>query len=140
MNLKRITCTAGLVLITGSAALVTSASAQAAPASSPKPAAHKPAGKQGITPLNAACGTAGPNLDTTTGHTNSDAVNIRTGSATTCTSVGQAQASHSLDFYCYTVGNDGFTWTYLKDITTGKLGWIRDDLLVNNGSFSYCGF
>lgn len=74
------------------------------------------------------------------GHAAPNGVNIRTGSSTSCTSVGQAQASHTLDYYCYTVGNDGYTWTYLKDLSTGKLGWVRDDLLADDGSFYYCGF
>ncbi|MFI9012065.1 SH3 domain-containing protein [Actinosynnema sp. NPDC053489] len=63
---------------------------------------------------------------------------IRTGSSTSCTPVGSLEPSHRLDYYCYTLGNDGYTWTYLRDVTTGKRGWVRDDLLPNYGSSSHC--
>ncbi|MFC7615459.1 hypothetical protein ACFQV2_20125 [Actinokineospora soli] len=44
------------------------------------------------------------------------------------------------------MGNDGYTWTYLRNLRTGVRGWVRDDLLDLNadgqtrGSLSYCGF
>jgi hypothetical protein len=37
--------------------------------------------------------------------------------------------------YTYT-----YTWSYLRDIDTGKVGWVRDDLLPGDGSTFYCGF
>ena len=85
---------------------------------------------------------APPNYDTHTGHTVGNNVNLRVGSGTNCASAGQAQTGHNLDFYCYTFGLDSYHWTYVKDLNTGKRGWIRDDLLVNEGGFPRvgCGF
>ncbi len=106
--------------------------AQAAPL--PKP--HKPA----VAPMHAYCLDPAPsNLDTHTGHTIGNNVNLRVGSGTNCASVGQAQTGQNLDYYCYTYGLDGYSWTYVKDLNTGKSGWIRDDLLVDSGSFTWCG-
>lgn len=133
---------AGVVITAAgsAAAFAVPAAAQTVLSATPKPTPQKPAGKKAVAPLNASCGKAGSNKDSATGHTTTNGVNIRTGSGTSCTSVGQAQTSHTLDYYCYTAGNDGFSWTYLKDLSTGKVGWIRDDLLSNTGSWSYCGF
>ncbi len=95
----------------------------------------------GLSPNNAACGKAGTNKDTGGArHTAKANSRIRTGSSTSCTAVGEAQTNHSLDYYCYTDGSDGLTWTYLHDSTINRSGWIRDDLLTDGGSFSYCGF
>ncbi|TDV44841.1 SH3 domain-containing protein [Actinophytocola oryzae] len=99
-----------------------------------------------VTPRHAPCGTAGPLLD---GSIDADApvsgaVNQRSGtiasSPTNCTIVGQLQATDDARYYCYTVGNDGFTWTYLQNTRTGVRGWSRDNLLDNFGSGYYCGF
>jgi len=87
----------------------------------------------------APCGTNGPLLD---GHTVTGAAagaRIRTGSSTTCTARGSIQPSHSLTYYCYTGGDDQITWTYLRNNTTGVLGWVRDNLLPG-GSIRPCGF
>ncbi|PRY02303.1 SH3 domain-containing protein [Allonocardiopsis opalescens] len=97
-------------------------------------------GSPSVQIAHAPCGTAGPNLDGTIGRTIQNNVNMRTGSSTGCTSVGQAQTSHQLIYYCYTVGNDGYTWTYVRNVTTARNGWIRDDLLLNYGSWSQCPF
>jgi hypothetical protein len=125
---------AGLAITATSAVtFAPSATAQAAP----KPKPHHPV----VAPLNASCGTAGKTSDYTTGHTNDNYANIRTGSNTSCASVGQAQASHTLYYYCYTSQSNGdYTWTYVRDVNTGKRGWIRDDLLSGYGSGDWCGF
>jgi hypothetical protein len=64
-------------------------------------------------------------------------INIRTGPGTGCTAVGQGQASHNVQFDCWKSG-DGGTWTHLADLTTGKEGWVKDSLLVGNGSNFHC--
>ncbi|MFT7837866.1 SH3 domain-containing protein [Saccharothrix sp. BKS2] len=63
---------------------------------------------------------------------------IRTGSSTSCTVVGTIEPSHQLDYHCWTLGNDGATWTYLRNATTNRRGWVRDDLLPGNGSNYAC--
>lgn len=91
-----------------------------------------------VAPNNAACGKNGPNLDSTTGHALTGA-QIRNGSSTSCPAVGAAQTSDSLDYFCFTVGPD-HTWTFVRDLRTGTIGWIRDDLLSGDGSSFFCGF
>jgi hypothetical protein len=66
-------------------------------------------------------------------------VNIRNGPATACATTGSGSKSHKLTYHCYKYNSaDGYTWTHLKDITTGKSGWARDDLLKNGGSSYAC--
>jgi hypothetical protein len=70
---------------------------------------------------------------------------IHTGSDINCTAIGLLSAGQRADYYCYTVNqSSGYTWTYLRDVATGKKGWVRDDTLplVNgtHGSYAYCGF
>ncbi|MEO6086667.1 MAG: hypothetical protein ABIQ18_26495, partial [Umezawaea sp.] len=79
---------------------------------------------------------AHPPVDT--GHEERHWARIRTGSSTSCTAPGSIEPSNRLDYYCFTEANDGYTWTYLRDVTTGKRGWTRDDLLPNNGSYYHC--
>lgn len=67
------------------------------------------------------------------------AVNMRTGASTNCTSIAYLMQGQRADYHCFT--SDGTTtWTYLRNNATGKLGWVRDDMLPNNGSHVYCGF
>lgn len=68
---------------------------------------------------------------------NGNFINIRTGPSTNCTAVGQGQASHSVRLDCWKSGDDG-TWSHLLDRTTGKQGWVRDDLLVALGARGQC--
>jgi hypothetical protein len=68
-------------------------------------------------------------------------VNIRRGPHTSCTSDGQGQLTHNVDYHCYDVGDSVtrngvtyVTWTYLRDTTTGVQGWVSDSLLdLNSG-------
>jgi hypothetical protein len=60
--------------------------------------------------------------------------NIRTGPGTNCTSRGQGQPGQSATYNCWTVGHDSRTWTHLRNNATGVSGWVRDDLLANNGA------
>jgi hypothetical protein len=64
-------------------------------------------------------------------------VNIRTGPATTCTSVGQGQTSHNVQLDCWKDGEGG-TWSHLFDFATSVSGWSRDDLLVGGGANVQC--
>jgi hypothetical protein len=89
----------------------------------------------------AACGKTGPNLTNkiTTNASYPNAANQRSGSSTSCVAVGALQPTDDALYYCYTAASDG-TWTYLKNVRTGVRGWVRDDLLRDNGSFDWCGF
>ncbi|PRY40670.1 SH3 domain-containing protein [Umezawaea tangerina] len=77
------------------------------------------------------------NQDNRTGKLVLTAANIRTGPSTTCTSVGQAQTSHSVTLHCWKPGQDG-TWSHARDNSTGKQGWIKDTLLAGNGAMIAC--
>lgn len=65
-------------------------------------------------------------------------VNIRRSPNPNSTICAQGQKSHVVDYHCYTVGTDGYTWTYLRDATTHYAGWVRDTLLVGYGSLVHC--
>ena len=95
----------------------------------------------GIGIMHVNCGGASPSdIDGGSWNATGGGANIRNGSSTSCTKRGEASSGHRLDYHCYTVGNDGYTWTFLRDNNTGISGWVRDDLLSDNGSFKYCGF
>lgn len=64
-------------------------------------------------------------------------INIRTGPSTVCTSIGQGQASHTVQLDCYKSGEGG-TWSHLFDFTTSRGGWVKDSLLVGNGANRHC--
>ncbi|MEN3608752.1 SH3 domain-containing protein [Plantactinospora sp. ZYX-F-223] len=53
-------------------------------------------------------------------------VNIRTGPSTDCTSVGLGYPNHLVRLDCQKAG-----WSHIFDHTTGKLGWVRNDMLSN---------
>lgn len=65
-------------------------------------------------------------------------VNIRKSPSTSSKVCAQGQKSHVVDYHCWTRGSDGRTWTFLRDATTHYAGWVRDDLLKNNGSHVHC--
>lgn len=92
-------------------------------------------------PRHAACGRVGPRLD---GSRTNDASSPntalqRSGSSTSCDRPGQLNPTDDAIYFCFTSGNDGFTWTYLERVG-GNRGWVRDDLLRDFGSFVFCGF
>jgi uncharacterized protein YraI len=90
--------------------------------------------------VTAACGKTAPDLDGRAYVTaTTSAANIRTGSSTSCLSIGSLVAGQRIDYYCFT-HTSTYTWSYLRDIDTGKVGWVRDDLLPGDGSTFYCGF
>ncbi len=98
------------------------------------------------TPASATCSHYHTNIDTTYGQLfNASNVNIRTGPHTSCGSLGFGQLSHGVDFHCFTNGDrvsangyTTYTWTYLKDTTTGVSGWVADALLDGLGSGIAC--
>ncbi|WP_377324310.1 hypothetical protein ACFJIY_05775 [Pimelobacter simplex] len=55
-------------------------------------------------------------------------INIRTGDSVSCTSVGQGQTTHDTLLHCNNY-NGSYNWNHLRDITTGKVGWVRVDNL-----------
>jgi hypothetical protein len=116
-------------------AILAPAFGAAVPASASPPSAS---------PLNASCGRAGPNV---ANHRVNDApsngtANQRSGSSTSCTAPGALQPSDDAIYFCWTRATDGSTWTYLRNIRTGVQGWVRDDLLKENGAAfaADCGF
>ncbi|MEU0738674.1 SH3 domain-containing protein [Streptomyces sp. NPDC006134] len=108
---------------------VLAAAAMAVPLSLATPAA-----------AHAPCGTTASDKDSSSWGKRADGANQRSGSSTSCTVKGIAYSTHALDYHCYTVGNDGYTWTYLGNDATGVTGWVRDDLLSDGGSYVSCGF
>ncbi|WBC15041.1 hypothetical protein O7600_28940 [Micromonospora sp. WMMA1998] len=97
-------------------------------------------------PASASCSHSHSNVDPKFGQLfNATNVNIRTGPHTTCSSRGYGQLSHSVDFHCFASGDrvsanghTTYTWTYLKDTTTGVSGWVADALLDNLGGNVAC--
>jgi hypothetical protein len=108
------------------------------------PASAAPKSEPGVGPLHAPCGTAGQNLENRV-HADapaSGAVNQRSGtravSSTDCVIVGVLQPTDDARYWCWTLGNDGFTWTYLENLRTHVRGWSRDNLLDDFGSNKQC--
>ncbi|NEC85107.1 SH3 domain-containing protein [Streptomyces sp. SID12501] len=93
---------------------------------------------------HAACGTTVSDKDSSSWNKTANGANERSGtiasSSTNCTIKGIAYNTQNLDYHCWTLGNDGYTWTYLRNDSTGVTGWVRDNLLSDNGSGVYCGF
>jgi hypothetical protein len=87
----------------------------------------------------ASCGTTVADKDGGSWNKTANGANERSGSSTGCTIKGIAYNTQSLDYHCWTSG-DGGTWTFVRNDATGVTGWIRDDLLSDNGSSVYCGF
>ena len=125
-----LTAAASMFAVALALALALPASAVDKTASAPVSAMHAP------------CGTNGPNLQNEVIY---DAALVagarqRTGSSTACAGRGALQLGDDAVYYCYTVGDDGWTWTFLRNLRTGVEGWTRDDLLRGNGSWRHCGF
>ena len=64
-------------------------------------------------------------------------VTLRSGPSNSCIQTGQGISGQLADYLCYTPG-DGGTWTFLRNVSTGDQGWVRDDLLPGNGSQVPC--
>lgn len=96
-----------------------------------------------ISPDFAACGKVGPNLQDqviSNASQGSGGANIRNGSSTSCPALGVLEPTDDARYFCFTGGNDGFAWTFLRDTRTKVEGWVRDDLLRLGGSIDFCGF
>ncbi|GLF97240.1 SH3 domain-containing protein [Streptomyces yaizuensis] len=89
-----------------------------------------PIGLATATPAAAAapCGTVVSDRDGSSWVSGVDGVNMRSGSSTSCAIPGVIYAHHSLDYHCYTA-QSGATWTFIRNDTTDRQGWVRDDLL-----------
>jgi len=83
------------------------------------------------------CGTTEPNVDGKTGDF-TDAARIRTGPSTSCTALGDGFPGQGATYFCFVIGQDGGTWTYLRNNTTGVTGWVRDTFLSGVGSSKLC--
>jgi hypothetical protein len=95
-------------------------------------------------PRHAPCGTTGPDRDHVI-HPDApvgDAVNQRNGtialSPTNCPILGVLQPTDDAEYFCWTLGNDNFTWTFLRNTRTGVRGWSRDNLLDGFGAVCNC--
>jgi hypothetical protein len=130
------------ILVMAAAACATAGITLAAPASA---APNTDSGDASA--KHAYCGRpAPPNLDGWIDYDApvSGAVNQRNGtiasSSTNCPILGSLQPTDDAEYYCYTWGNDGYSWTYLRNTRTNVRGWSRDNLLDDFGSGVYCGF
>lgn len=88
---------------------------------------------------HAGCGTTVGDSDGSAWGKTANGANARSGSSTGCAIKGVAYNTQTLDYHCYTAGNDGYTWTFVRNDSTGVTGWIRDDLLSDGGSYVNCG-
>ncbi|HEY9371235.1 SH3 domain-containing protein [Streptomyces sp.] len=88
---------------------------------------------------DAPCGKTASDIDGRAWNKTANGANMRSGSSTGCGINGVAYSSHSLDYHCFTHAGS-YTWTYLRNDTTGTYGWVRDDLLSDGGSSFNCGF
>lgn len=116
-----------LLTLTG-AAVPASATSAAAPA---KPAAPV------VPPSALACGDTYADKDNSSyGEPFGGATNVRSGPSTDCSINGVAGAGNKADYHCFVQGG-GHTWTYLRFKDT-HYGFVRDDLLSDDGSFTPC--
>lgn len=119
-----------LAAATATLAIATPASAQA-----PTPPPKDPGVGASTT---VACGLSYPAKDFA-GWVNfpAAAVTLRSGPSQSCIQTGQGTHDQRAEYFCYTPG-DGGTWTYLRNVSTGDQGWVRDDLLPGDGSNVPC--
>lgn len=120
-------------IVIGLAALSLPLAVFAAPASAAPTTMGQSA--SGVRPL--ACTQPGWTSHPQSGGFTTDGTNIRIGPTTECTSVGLGYRSHSVTYHCWRSGAGG-TWTHLRNNTTGAQGWVKDSLLVGNGSSHSC--
>ncbi len=92
-----------------------------------------------IGPMHYSCGQARPpQLDGSAFVSATTTTGVYRGSSFGCGANGTMVPGDKLDYYCYTLGNDGNTWTYLSVYERGFAGWALDDFLPNNGSSVHC--
>lgn len=88
---------------------------------------------------SASCGTTVAGEDGSAWSKTADSANEHSGSGTSCAISGIAYNTQRLDHHCCTIAGS-YPWTYLRNDSTGVYGWVRDDLLSDDGSYGYCGF
>lgn len=114
----------------------------------PAPAGASPADRPAAAPMTAD-GTCYPSYSqhSSSGGFAAEGVYIRTGTGDNCTRVGLGYSSHAVTYYCWSRGDDyvyngavysPMTWTYLRDDSTGVVGWVPDLFLRDNGSHYSC--
>lgn len=118
---------AAAVIMGVAASLAFAAPAQAAPESR-------------FLPAHYSCGQKRPpNLDGSAIVTAVGATALYRGSDQgSCGLSGVVIGGDRLDYYCWTLGNDGHTYTYLSNLTRGVAGWAWDTQVPNNGSLAHC--
>jgi hypothetical protein len=128
----KITAVAAAMVVAAALGLVLAPPANAVP--NPQPGSFGP--------LHALCGTSGPtnHVERVDDAAINGVARQRNGSSISCTAVGELQTTDDAYYYCYTDADDGYTWTYLRNRRTDVRGWVRDDLLRNNGSWFHCPF
>jgi hypothetical protein len=89
--------------------------------------------------MHYSCGQARPpQLDGSALVSASTTTGVYRGSSFGCGANGTMVEGDGLDYYCYTNGNDGDTWTYVSVYQRGFAGWANDDFLPNHGSLVHC--
>ncbi|HEY5836260.1 hypothetical protein [Streptomyces sp.] len=96
---------------------------------------------QATTEPNLPCGTTEPDLDDVTPTYQfldyPGVINIRTGTTSECSIVGQIDRLEAFNYNCFVWDAIGRSWTYLH--TSGnEHGWVLDSSLPDNGSPVHC--
>lgn len=85
------------------------------------------------------CGqTRPPNLDGSAFVTATGSAGMWRGSSSSCGLNGVILGGDRLDYYCWTLGNDGSTYTFVSAFEKGAAGWALDTEVPNNGSSVHC--
>lgn len=123
--------------VAGSVPAAAVAVAIVAPASAQAPIPPPKSPGVGVSAI-AACGISYPDKDFGGWVTfPATTVTLRSGPSNSCIQTGQGIPGQLADYLCYVPG-DGGTWTFLRNVSTGDQGWVRDDLLPGNGSQVSC--
>jgi hypothetical protein len=69
-----------------------------------------------------------------------DGAKQRTGPSESCLSRGRLGPRDTARYYCWTYGDDGRPWTFLRNMRTGLRGWTPSNELKRHGSDRFCGF
>jgi hypothetical protein len=129
---KRIATT--LLAVASATTVVGTAAPANAELSKPAP---KPTGK--VSSLDTHCWTFPTDVD----HgqwiypVKGDWVRMRVGPNLGCEISDTAYDGDRLDYHCYWAGDSG-SWTFVHNVTRATYGWIRDDYLDHDGSFTSC--
>ncbi|MCO5987992.1 hypothetical protein NE235_17975 [Actinoallomurus spadix] len=92
-----------------------------------------------LRPMHYSCGqTRPPNLDGSAFVTATGAAVMLRGSSAGCGLTGVILGGDRLDYYCWTLGNDGYTYTFVSAFEKGAAGWALDSEIPNNGSSVHC--